>query len=684
MQRIDALDSPGNKSSAKAFPLIQMILESDADLLHVRQSSKHLAGLCELDVHDQTRLVTALSEIARNALQYAGPANVRFQIETREFASFIVIEVTDHGPGIKDVDSILSGAYQSQTGLGKGLSGAKRLVDNLEIETGKNGTKVVLRKSIPSRKRIDGQQINAWAAELGQQSPSSAIEELKQQNAQLATMLLEIQLTKDALERSNTMKSQFLANMSHEIRTPMNAIIGLTNILRRKCSDAEQLQLVQLIKDSGLALLSVINDVLDMSKIEAGRFELVREPFRLEDLVRSSVDMLQGQAEPKTITIQMDYQVTKNCVIGDAGRIRQVLTNLIGNAIKFSEGGIVRVRVSGTADGAVRFEIIDHGIGIEPELLSQLFQPFVQLDAANNRKYGGTGLGLNISKRLVELMKGRIGVNSALGEGSTFWFEVPFEEVESASLAQSAEAPAESTSSLEHKVLAATAILLAEDHVINQMVASSELEDLGATVDIVSSGADAIAACNAKDYDVVLMDCQMPVMDGFEATRKLREQGFGKPIIAMTASAMAGDREQCLTAGMNDYISKPFEPEHLKDTILRWLPEKGDAAAVEEVADMQMIKQRYGQRATALVSAFVKDAQDRMREMSLLVAAGKLPELAKEAHIMKGACGFIFAVKLQKLFESLESACKAAEVATVQKTFAEIESATQIVYRQFE
>jgi two-component system, sensor histidine kinase and response regulator len=284
---------------------------------------------------------------------------------------------------------------------------------------------------------------------------------------------------------------------------------------------------------------------------------------------------------------------------------------------------------------------------------------------------------------LVELMKGRIGVNSALGEGSTFWFEVPFEEVESASLAQSAEAPAESTSSSEHKVLAATAILLAEDHVINQMVASSELEDLGATVDIVSSGADAIAACNAKDYDVVLMDCQMPVMDGFEATRKLREQGFGKPIIAMTASAMAGDREQCLAAGMNDYISKPFEPEHLKDTILRWLPEKGDTAAVEEVADMQMIKQRYGQRATALVSAFVKDAQDRMREMSLLVAAGNFPELAKEAHIMKGACGFIFAVKLQKLFESLESACKAGEISTVQKTFAEIEKATQIVCRQF-
>ncbi|MBX9689503.1 MAG: response regulator, partial [Candidatus Obscuribacterales bacterium] len=390
----------------------------------------------------------------------------------------------------------------------------------------------------------------------------------------------------------------------------------------------------------------------------------------------------------KNLSLSLQYRVPAEYVMSDPVRIRQVLINLIGNAIKFSDQGEILIRVDNLGRQGrlrrVRFEVIDQGIGIEAERMRELFLPFVQIDGANTRKFGGTGLGLSISKKLVKLMGGEIGVESEVGKGSRFWFEIPLELAEDK---LEVTAPLKMVTLDNWKPLANCRILLAEDHPINQMVAVSELEDGGAQVDLAADGEAACKACLEKEYDLILMDCQMPVMDGYEAAKQLRSKGFTLPILAMTASAMAGDRERCLQAGMTDYISKPFEKNELKEMVSRYFKQgkkdlpllsnsngtrnKSESSGlISGKFDFAAIESRYGKNWCKLLTAYALDLKQRLATMQTLLDKKEFVLLMKEAHTLVGASGLLFLRQLQESFVELELSCKVQDLAKAEKNLA--------------
>lgn len=380
----------------------------------------------------------------------------------------------------------------------------------------------------------------------------------------------ELRKAKKVAEQASEAKTEFLANMSHEMRTPMNVVFGISNILSRNPAlDERHQKLVSTLQSSADSLLSLINDLLDIAKIEARSVEIETTPFDLSELMQSVLNQMRIRAQEKNINLSLRYDLpaSGSTFVGDSARLGQVLLNLIGNAIKFTEAGAVTVSVD-QEPGSLRIAIKDTGIGIAPEFREAIFQKFTQGDASINRTHGGTGLGLAITKSLVEMMDGSVLVDSTLGEGSTFTVCLPL--VPFSGEGQSRERdPADAQQDQMRNI---GRILLVEDHPSNVLVATTLLEDFGFSVDVASDGFEALEKMKVEPYDVVLMDVQMPGIDGLETTRRFRQYEEQKrsipvPIIGMTAHAMDGYKDKCLQVGMNDYIPKPFNSEDLKSKL---------------------------------------------------------------------------------------------------------------------
>ncbi|SEL96382.1 PAS domain S-box-containing protein [Syntrophus gentianae] len=418
------------------------------------------------------------------------------------------------------------------------------------------------------------------------------IAERKQMEQQLLT-------AKEAAETSNIAKSQFLANMSHEIRTPMNGVIGFLELLQREERMTEQQhRYIAMALNSGEILLQLINDILDLSKIEAGKMEIVATELNLLNLTEDVVNSFSKQAQMKGIELSCHVANSIPSVLrGDPVRLRQILFNLLGNAVKFTEKGEVSLDVSTEEEMEqsllIRFEVRDTGIGIAPEALTKIFDAFTQADGSTTRQYGGTGLGLTIASQLAPMMGGKIDVESVHGKGSTFRFTARLERQDSTREVLNALASlGESIVSRDEEVhehsdgpknkgeFSSFQVLLVEDNPVNQALGLAMLEYFGCRTDVAENGQEALEAFSIKSYDIIMMDCQMPLMDGYEATRAIRQEERNRdggresrhiPIVALTAHAMEGDRETCLEAGMDDYLSKPYKSDELYAVLSKWL-----------------------------------------------------------------------------------------------------------------